>query len=241
MPGIVTKLQILELALDELRDPAAGAALNAIAATMDANPAFARLGAIGTALADFLPSAPPAPGQDFPASYAGVWQTLFELLGGDDGLYKTLTELRKDLNDLQQIVLDEDFDALKQFKEEGRDKAVKNSASNFEELVGSLQSTAVTLAQTIGTGLRPAVCTSLPTEAVPDPSTWTTRDFIHWKKTGQFTRALIDNAAGNDAHLAYAYGWLVSYAAHACGSPFLNSAVGGPSRTQWWRQRFVRN
>ena len=77
---------------------------------------------------------------------------------------------------------------------------------------------------------------------MPDPSAWSIRDLMHWKHTGRFARTLIDQAQGDDAHLAYAYGWLVGYRGeNACGSPFLNSAVGGPSRTQWWRQRFVRN
>ena len=58
-----------------------------------------------------------------------------------------------------------------------------------------------------------------------------------------FLRKLLDRAtaSGDPRFLAYAYGFLVSYAADVCGNPFVNSTVGGPPRTQWWRQRFVRN
>src|SRR5262249_31412749 len=86
-------------------------------------------------------------------------------------------------------------------------------------------------------------CTSSPSDPVPSPDTWHARDFLHWKKSGLFLKQLLAKAkaAGDGRFLAYAYGFLVSYAANVCGSPFLNSAVGGPTRTQWWGQRFVKN
>ncbi len=64
---------------------------------------------------------------------------------------------------------------------------------------------------------------------------------LHWRKTGKFAQALIKAAGSDPRFLAYAYGYLISYSVKACGSPFVNSIVLGPYRTQWWRHRWVNN
>lgn len=240
MPGIATKFEILGLVIAELKKPAAGAPLHAIAQKMEDHIQMARLGVIGPALADFLPSEPPGPGEPMPETYAGVWKTLFTFVGGEQGLFATLKDLREIVDKLQNIADKEDWDALQKLQDDGEDQQIKEKADNFMAMIQGIQDEAKNIAEMIGNGLRPNVDTKSPGDPVPGPETWTIRDLIHWKKTGQFAKTLIDKATG-DEQLAYAYGWLVGYTAHVCASPFLNSAAGGPSRTQWSRQRFVRN
>jgi hypothetical protein len=66
---------------------------------------------------------------------------------------------------------------------------------------------------------------------------------LYWKKPGDFAKALLQRAqqSGDPRLLAYAYGYLTSYATNVVGSPFMNSVIGGPYRTQWWRHRWISN
>lgn len=243
MPGIATRFEILRLVIAELKKPAAGPDLNAIAGILEAHPPYAHLGVIGPVLADFLPSAPPAPGDDFPATFAGVWQTLFSFLGGQAGLFATLKNLRTALDELDAIIFAESEDALLALRDSGRADQIKETADTFKALIGGLKDTADRITDTIAKGLKPNVCTEKPGDPVPPPSQWRARDVLHWKKTGRFAQALLKHAQsrGKPEFQAYAYGWAVGYVAATCGAPFINSSVGGPARTQWWRQRFVKN
>jgi hypothetical protein len=91
-----------------------------------------------------------------------------------------------------------------------------------------------------------------PVEAAgpaPPASAWRPREFLFWKKPGAFVKALIDQAvavAQIDSDMgakafSYAFGFLVFYSASICGGPFINSIIGGPYRTQWWRYRWINN
>lgn len=66
---------------------------------------------------------------------------------------------------------------------------------------------------------------------------WNWLDYLHHRRTGVMTRALIDraNASGSDAQRAYAYGWLSHVVADVVGHPYVNVAVGGPYRSHWQR------
>jgi hypothetical protein len=77
----------------------------------------------------------------------------------------------------------------------------------------------------------------------PPPDQLYLRDLLHWRRTGTFLRVLVETgqASGDLRREAYAYGYLTSYAGKVCGSPFVNSIVGGPYRTQWWRHRYINN
>ena len=166
-------------------------------------------------------------------------------MGGQIGLFATLQRLKEILARLERIANDEDLDALKEIRDSGEiDQIEQIGQQNFADLIQGLPDEALEIVSIIGEGLRPNVCTSSPAvPLIPAPDTWQVRDFLHWKKSGPFVKKLIEKAAAaNDQRfLAYAYGFLVGYAANVCGGSFINSAVGGPPRTQWWRQRFVKN
>ena len=145
--------------------------------------------------------------------------------------------------ELESILNAEDFDRLKAFSDRGDFDRVKELTSEFGDTVQFIPDKAKDIADTIRESLRPNVCTASKTDPVPATDTWQIRDLLHWKHTGLFVKKLLAraNATGNPRHLAYAYGFVIGYAANVCGAPLVNSTVGGPSRTQWWRQRMVNN
>ncbi len=237
MPGIATLFQTLDLTIAKL--DAEG--LSQFSGVMRNNP-YAYLGAIGASIGDFLPSDASQDSQP-ESTYASVWRTIFRYLGGDLGILATLRGINEVLDQLEPVAKSEDLDALKGLADGGITDKIEALAQNFEDLVTDLQDKAPEIGRAIAKDLRPKVATASKTDPVPSPEKWTARDVLHWKRSGRFVRNLLDKAqTTNDDRLrAYAYGYLVSYATKVCGSPFVNSSVGGPFRTQWWRQRLVRN
>jgi hypothetical protein len=247
MPGIATHFTILDRTIQAL--DAAG--MQSVADVMRNNP-WAYFGAVGASIGDFLPCDPPPAGQTPPPSYSFIWKLVFGVVGGDPGLLATLSKLNAVLDKITTIANNEDCDALKAMRDSGELDSVMKTAQDFGNLILDVQSQALAIMKLITTGvddtgkltgIQPVFCRLKPTDPIPPPNQWPARDFLHWKKTGQFASKLLKLAddSGDDRLRAYAYGWLVSYAANTCGSPFVGSAVGGPPRTQWWRQRFIRN
>jgi len=254
MPGIATQFQILDLTRHRLEvsgDPA----LMQIAQVIKDNPVYANLGAAGPAWADFIPSDPPPDPKDpiksDPNPYSLLWKMIFGIIGGDPGFFSVLERIRDILDKLDKIAHDEDCDKLKAIQD-GTDPTLKlddiqTEATKLSQLVSALDPlsspTIPTIAGLITDRLKPNVNTASPIDPVPAGDTWQPRDFLHWKRSGAFVRALLGVAAKSKDQrlLAYAYGYIVSYSGNVCGSSFINSVVGGPARTQWWRQRFAKN
>jgi hypothetical protein len=240
MPGTATQFEILRLTVERLE---AANAMPEITQVIRNNEQYAYLGAIGPALGDFIPSDPPPDPTNDPNPYALVWKMIFGFIGGKPGFYDALTRMRAIMEKMEKIANDEDIDALCAIKDSGEYEEIENAAKDFQTLVMALEGQALNIANIIGGQMKPNVCTTNVTDPVPQPQTWQIRDFLHWKRPGRFIEKLLDEAknTGDDRLRAYAYGYLVSYAGNVCGNAFVNSAVGGPSRTQWWRQRFVKN
>ena len=249
MPGIATLFEVLELTIDRMgADPQ----LAGFATAMKNQSGFAHLGALGPTIADFFPD-PPTANIPKRANYRLVWALVFHALSGDPGgtprpgIFPTLTSLKAIVTKVQKIADDEDLLALLGLVTSGEIDTITQAADDVKTAVKGITDDARGIAAMIATALRPEVDTATKSDPVPAPKDWRTRDFLHWKKTGLFVGKLIDKANhANDPTLrdqmrAYAFGYLVSYACKVCGSPFLNSIVGGPYRTQWWRQRLVRN
>jgi hypothetical protein len=70
---------------------------------------------------------------------------------------------------------------------------------------------------------------------------WRPFEFLRWSRTGSFLGNLFQQAGKDPELLAYAYGYASHVAASITGEPMINSAVGGPYRTHWWRNRLVAN
>ena len=75
------------------------------------------------------------------------------------------------------------------------------------------------------------------------PNLWSGRDYLHWKRTGDFAARLLTDAehSGDDRFLAYALGWQVAFASLLSGSGFVALIVGSVYRTHWWRTRWIAN
>lgn len=258
MPGIATHFTILDLTLERLNasgDPG----LQAIATVINANPSYAYLGAIGPSLADFMPAGRAEDFNNDPNAYAFVWKQIFGILGGDEarfpgsglGLHAVLVKLRRILNELSAVADAEDCDRLKDIRDGNVPGVsmgdIEQTAMDFATVISSLDPASSALISTISdsiTGkLKPAVDTAAVTDPVPSPEAWHAREYLHWRNTGKFVDALLATAETNDDDRlrAYAFGYLVSYAANVSGAPFVNLCVGGPHRTQWWRRRFTQN
>jgi hypothetical protein len=237
MPGIATLFQALELTTNRLQsDPQ----LSGFADIIKAHNGYAHLGVLGPSLGDFLP-ADPVPGVQ-PANYVRIWKNIFQVLGDREegrGLRSTLAALRDGLNDLKQIADDEDAFALGSFDAD----SLKAAGDDLQRLVGMLEDKVSNIGMWIARELKPKVNTLAPMDPTPPPTEWQSRDVLSWKKTGVFVRKLLNkaDATSDDRLKAYAYGYMIGYACRVCCSPFINSIVGGAFRTQWWRQRFVRN
>ena len=238
MPGIATHFLVLERTIDAL----AAAGLDDIADAMRDNP-YAYLGALGPAIGDFLPSDPPPEGTEHPKNYALIWKNVFGLVGGDPGLLATLQKIQDLLNQIQPLADNEDCEGLVALRDSGEVAKIEELANQFTAILAAVQLIAGQIFDLISDGTKPKFCTLDKKAPTPPPEEWPARDFLSWKKTGSFVRQLLDkaDASGDDRLRAYAYGYLVAYSTSTAGSPFINSVVGGPSRTQWWRQRLIKN
>ena len=240
MLGAATSFEILRLVIDDLN--AAGDP-NGVAAAMTAHPEFAHLGALGPAIGDFL--TPPFPDvAPFPEDYKTLWRRVFHVIGRKDppGLYYVLKELKEILDAVGTVADAEDCEALVDLRDQGIEDRVAEITASFAAAIGVVQSEALAIAGLIES-LKPAVTTDNPGDPVPPPADWAPREFLHWNLTGKFVKRLFNSAdqTGDTRLRAYALGYLVSYASLVCGAGHINSIVGAPPRTQWWRQRFVAN
>lgn len=177
------------------------------------------------------------------SGYATFWKGIFSIASSSAttlGLFPTLATLRRFLDKMDGIVANEDFDAAQGVKESGEFAGAQAALADLTKIIASLPDRAKVLLKLIGTGTRPMVAVG-PGDTPPPPIAWAARDFMAWKRTGQFAQNLVKRAKveGDPRLLAYACGYRVAFAAKVCGSGFLNSIVGGPYRLHWWRSRWV--
>jgi hypothetical protein len=72
-------------------------------------------------------------------------------------------------------------------------------------------------------------------------------DMLHYRRTGQFGRALwrsasaIDDAEQREKAQAYALGYMTHVGADVTGHAFVNAIAGGPFRLHWQRHHLVEN
>ena len=252
MPGIATHFKILELTIQRLS--AGNTQQQAIANVMNSNKAYAYLGAVGPALADFIPAAPPPPSvTSSPANpegnfYAALWKDIFAIVGGDGtpgnpGMLSIIQTFKTFFADIAPVLASQDLSALKNLKDSGEIDTVTTAAANLKTLIQNLTTTSggflTTLEAVIGQGLAPVI-NKTTTEA---PVTWTAREYLFWFHTGDFTKALLESAenSGEPTFLAYAYGYVSSYAGFVAGGSFVNSVIQGTYRSDWWRYRWIDN
>ncbi len=248
MPGIASQFVILERTIDRL-SASADPNLAKAATLLKDNLPYAYLGAIGPALADFIPGDPVDPnGPSSPSSpFSSVWVQVLAIAGGDGtpgdpGALHVISEFKRILTKAVQIAQDEDLGALKDLQDSGDADAIKGLADNLKTIVDSLIPRVAAIGAGITTAMKPGVDVPVG-QPTSSPATWTAREWLHWKHPGRFATALARRAkdSGDPRFLAYAYGYLSSFAGSVVGSPFINSTIGASYRQQWWRYRWVNN
>lgn len=258
MIGMTTRLAALDLLRARLL--ASGAPpLADHGNLLQAQPAYAALGALGTALGDFAPVRAAAAGGTLGAAgtnpYVELWKMMFDVFGGDatpanPGLKPVLDTIRDLLDRLDEVAAAEDLDGL---------KAMAGEVDTLNQVAIDLSAILVTIkgdGTLANLGIVPKVVDLIGARAQPaivrprvdggvgfPPRFWTLRDFLSKRRTGRFARRLWDSAmaSGDDRFKAYALGWLSSWSLGAGGSSAVASIVGAPYRNRWWRSRFVGN
>ncbi|MHB8268780.1 hypothetical protein [Bradyrhizobium sp.] len=236
MPGIATRLTVAEKVFDALGGVSNGVALDK---------AWFMFGAVGPAIGDFVPigNIPGTGGQTTASPYLSFWQQVLVLAMGTTaapGLIPTLQQLQSLLTNLQSLIDNQDFNGLEDLKNSGALTNLPTLVQQLTTSIGVFQDPAQLQALGNLIGLGPQV-NSTAFQALP--TSWTGREWLHWKKPGVFADKLLSHAtAANDARfVSYALGWRVAYATLVCGSGFVNSIVGSNYRTYWWRNRWISN
>lgn len=236
MPGIPTHFVVLEKTIKAL-ESAPETELQHIAKVLKDNRPWAFFGAIGPTIGDYIPA-----GQGVVGQYVKVWFNLFDIIAGwgtpgHPGLLKIVNNLFSVLDGLDPIVAAEDQDALLAF--EPQLGQMSDAFGALANLLSELKARALRIVERINAS--GPILPSTGPSAVPPVSNWNVRDVLHWKKTGEFVKALMVSAGSDERFQAYAYGYLIAYCTNTTGAPFVNSIVRGPYRTAWWRHRFVQN
>jgi len=237
MPGIPTHFLLLERSNDRLE-------------VAPKNMGYAYLGSIGASLGDFIPNSDGGAGTPERTAYWDVWNQIFALLFGykpddpktDSGtpaLLTLLTTLQTTLVELQKAVDARDVDKLNDL--DGQLNDFQTAATDLAKFTTLLNLDPAGLTGPLGQLIFDSMNFKPKSNGKP-PATPTlfVRDLLHSRRTGTFLRVLHDKAA-DDKLKGYALGYLTSYAGKVCGNPFINSIVGGPYRTQWWRHRWISN
>ena len=257
MLGMPTKLVILSR-VQKVFAGSGDPTLGNIAAVMAAQPAYANFGALGPAIGDFMPVQDRSGGVlGHPGTnpYVALWKLIFNVFEGDGttdnpGLKPTLDGIRDLLNKVDAVAAAEDLNGLKAL--EGQLGKIHDILSALGAIVvkikgdGTLSNLGILpdVQKLISQGNMPAIVRPLPGGGIGFPAQfWSLRDFLSWRRTGRFAKALL-NAAQNSndqRFLAYAYGWIVSWGASTGGAAAIASIIGAPFRNQWWRARWTAN
>ena len=246
MPGLATRLVVAERVLNQLGQPAQydGVAVDK---------AWFMFGALGPAIGDFIPAGPNVTGDQSttsrePTPYCELWQRILNLAIGPPpstgspptGLIPTLQALQALLAQVQGLVDNQDFDGVNNLRNSGALNNLTTYIQNLTNAVSTFQdiNNLQPIGGLIGTG--PLINS---TQFQAEATGWTGREWLHWKRPGDFATALLSSAraSGDPRFISYALGWQVAYATLVCGSDFVNSIVGSCYRTYWWRSRWVSN
>jgi hypothetical protein len=191
------------------------------------------------------------------------WAPDYEIVDKFYTLYKNYAELRKLYNTLVQPIRDI-RDAVVEPLEAAVETLAPSSVALIRHLIEEMKETAELFKKTVQTGLFAGVITGadLLTDAVGFPhlasslfqmfvpplqlgqgeNCWYWFDMLHYRRTGEFGRRLVENARGGSAaQRAYAYGYLSHIATDLVGHAYVNQVVGGPFRLQVQRHVTVEN
>jgi hypothetical protein len=206
-----------------------GDSMRSVAELIQKHPNFASLGAIGPDLFFFLPDFRDKNGVVLSSVLTKVLQFL-------EGLYDTLdpyvTKWEKYLGPISEDTAEE----------------ISRLTGGLSESVGNITGE---LASILITALEDFVTKqhdwfgefSLGLNQGFDEQLYFWSDMLHYRGTGQFGRALLQNAnvREDDRLRAYALGYVTHLATDVTGHAYVNAIAGGPYRQHWQRHHLVEN
>jgi hypothetical protein len=191
------------------------------------------------------------------------WAPDYEIVDKLYTLYKNYAELKRLYDSVVQPIRDI-RDAVVEPIEDAVETLAPSTVALIRHLIEELEETASLFKSTVSTGLFAGVIegANLITNAAGFPSSaslffqafvpplqlgqgencWYWFDMLHYRRTGDFGRRLVENArAGTQPQRAYAYGYLSHIATDLVGHAYVNQVVGGPFRLQVQRHVTVEN
>jgi hypothetical protein len=241
------KYGIHHVVLSEAIEPLGNSSTEAVqkaAAVLDSNRGIAMLGAIGPDLFFW------APDYDLVDKLHILYQNI-------NAIVELYNDTVQPITDICDAVVGEPLDAV-------LNTLAPNTKLLIEAAVEGLETTASLFQAAVGTRLFADVISgfnfstdlaSLPSASAQffrqftpprqdnkGEADWYWFDMLHYRKTGDFARRLVENAStGTDRQRAYAYGYLSHIATDLAGHGYVNQIVGGPYRLHVQRHVTVEN
>lgn len=224
-----------------LADPSVAA--QSAGTDLASNPALANLGAVGPDLF--------------------FWAPDYEIVDRLYKLYQNYADVMAIYNDIIQPIRDI-RDAVVDPIEDAVETLAPNTVALIRTLIEEMKETAELFKKTITTGLFAGVISGVdmitnaaglpsaaamlfqqfapPLQSGKGENCWYWFDMLHYRRTGDFGRALVERARrGTPEQRAYAYGYLSHIATDLVGHAYVNQIVGGPFRLQIQRHVTVEN
>lgn len=191
------------------------------------------------------------------------WAPDYEIVDKLYTLYKNYADLKALYDSIVQPIRDI-RDAVVEPIEDAVETLAPSTVALIRHLIEEMKETAALFKKTVQTGLFAGVISGadLITDATGFPSLassffqmflpplqlglaencWYWFDMLHYRRTGDFGRQLVENARGGSvAQRAYAYGYLSHIATDLVGHAYVNQIAGGPFRLQAQRHITAEN
>ena len=191
------------------------------------------------------------------------WAPDYEIVDKLYTLYKNYAELKALYNQIVQPIRDI-RDAVVEPIEEAVETLAPSTVALIRHTIEQMQETAVLFKSAVSTGLFAGVISGadLITDTAGFPTLasmffqafmpplqmglgencWYWFDMLHYRRTGDYGRRLVENArGGTPQQQAYAFGYLSHIGTDLVGHAYVNQVVGGPFRLQIQRHVTVEN
>jgi hypothetical protein len=226
MPGTAAHLRIMQLEAQFAKGPQFKPIEKALASNPVNNggiSSYAAFGAIGPDMVFWA---------DW-SKFTPIVNAVFDVYHTFDVVYSKLYAIWKPIQD----AIDKVVNALTG----GLAKSIQDTVDALNGIINKAMEKLITQQVYYFKYLRPAFQTTAQAPVLEKDWNWL--DFLHHRRTGQFTRQLIANAhqTNKDELRAYAYGWLSHVTADVVGHPYVNLAVGGPWRSHYQRHHIQEN
>ncbi len=158
-----------------------------------------------------------------------------------------IEDLKKQIKDLIPQALKDAADTLEEVYDDI--EARSSTLQEISQLVNEIKNLLSILTTTLTAKLEEFITDNAelfdllknPIQDGQDFDDWWWFDTLHYRRTGKFAQALLDNSTSGTIEHAYALGYLTHYSADIVGHPFVNIVSGGPYRNHPKRHKLIEN